>query len=286
MSDQKIYKQKSTDKDSSDMNNCNKLRDNTTGAINKEKSTIKNLTDKNITNMENVPLMIDKANRNSMKSDIKREIKTHGSIVLNNLTKTESDLLNVRVIKKNLIYIVGLPITMTEEILRQQNYFGQYGKINKIIINILKNSSLCAYITYTTNDAARSAIKMVDESVYDGKVIRCTYGTTKYCSFFIKNMPCQNHLGQVNGTTDCMYLHEYKPAEDILTKEELLKSKLHTFIPENKGKEVLGINCKSLSFLTELLQFKNKAEFKRPKKIIFEPQTFGRSFERRNSDKK
>ncbi|OQS55386.1 CNOT4 [Ecytonucleospora hepatopenaei] len=202
------------------------------------------------------------------------ECRNHNAIVNNNLTKTESELLSIRVIKKNLVYIVGLSPKMTEEMLRRHNFFGQYGKINKVIVNVLKNNSACAYITYFRGEDAENAIRYVDESVYEGRTIRCTFGTTKYCSFFIKNIPCQNHLGNVqgaNGTSECMYLHEFKPHQDILTKEELLKSKLHTFKILNQGKEVLGAKMASFRFIEELVQYKKSIDFKKPSKIHFEP---------------
>lgn len=133
---------------------------------------------------------------------------------------------------------------------------------------------VCAYITFLHNKDVENAIRNIDESIYEGKTIRCTFGTTKYCSFFIKNMPCQNYLGQVqgiNGVSECMYLHEFKSQEDILTKEELLKSKLHTFEVNNKSEEILGAKIKTFDFINELVQYKSKNEFKKPAKIHFEP---------------
>lgn len=45
-------------------------------------------------------------------------------------------LANVRVVQKNLVYVIGLTSRLAnEEVLRRPEYFGQYGKIVKIVIN-------------------------------------------------------------------------------------------------------------------------------------------------------
>lgn len=69
-------------------------------------------------------------NRNTKKPTDKKEqtkieYQRHDTLVNNNFSKTETELLGVRVIKKNLIYIVGFSTNMniTEELLRKQNFF-------------------------------------------------------------------------------------------------------------------------------------------------------------------
>lgn len=40
---------------------------------------------------------------------------------------------NVRVVQPNLVYAVGLPLDIcNEELLREQEYFGQFGKVFKV----------------------------------------------------------------------------------------------------------------------------------------------------------
>jgi len=69
--------------------------------------------------------------------------------------KDRSTLATMRVIRRNLVYAVGLPPSIaTEEILRKPEYFGQYGKISKIVINRNHNAgdtrraSASAYVTF------------------------------------------------------------------------------------------------------------------------------------------
>ena len=124
---------------------------------------------------------------------------------------------NVRVVQKNLVYVLGLPPKLcTEEVLRSGDYFGQYGKITKVVVNRkTNNQNTGVYITYLRKDDAQKAIEQVDGSNFEGKVIRATFGTTKYCSYFLKGMSCQN-IG-------CQFLHESgEDAESFLREENRL----------------------------------------------------------------
>ncbi|KAI8854634.1 hypothetical protein BC829DRAFT_359550 [Chytridium lagenaria] len=132
-------------------------------------------------------------------------------------------LANVRVVQKNLIYILGLPAKYcTEDFLKSPEFFGQYGKITRVIVNrrghghtpvISTMSPTGVYVTYAKKEEAIRAIEAVDGTICDGKVIRVTHGTTKYCSYFLKNTPCQNF--------NCQYLHEPAEEADTYAKEEI-----------------------------------------------------------------
>ena len=70
--------------------------------------------------------------------------------------KDRNQLSNMRVIRRNLVYAVGLPPSIaTEETLRKAEYFGEYGKITKIVLNRNHNgngdprrASASAYVTF------------------------------------------------------------------------------------------------------------------------------------------
>jgi hypothetical protein len=119
-------------------------------------------------------------------------------------------LANMRVVQKNLVYVIGLsPKIANEEvgggqvkkislfkiilyiefpkfkkILRSHDYFGQYGKIAKIVVNRRNppastvpgaptpQPSVGVYITYVKKEDAARAIAAVDGSMSDGKVLR------------------------------------------------------------------------------------------------------------------
>ena len=137
------------------------------------------------------------------------------------------------------MYIIGLaPSLANEETLRSPSMFGQYGNIKKIIMNnspqlIEKLHSCCAYllfpllmtryITFSSAKEALSCIMTCDGCILHGSQIRhallqrvihrASFGTTKYCNFFLRGIRCTN--------TDCMYLHALADVEDCFTKKEM-----------------------------------------------------------------
>ena len=115
-----------------------------------------------------------------------------------------------RIIKRNLAYVTGLePHLSKEDILNSKEYFGQYGKITKIVIYRLKdNPKYSAFITYKTIQEASLAILSVDQCTVNGKVIRVSFGTTKYCTHFKKGEKCPNK--------SCWYVHESEPKTEII----------------------------------------------------------------------
>ena len=124
---------------------------------------------------------------------------------------------NYRVVQRNLVYIVGVPAPVaTEEILRRPEYFGQYGKIGKIVVHRNQNTAhatVSIYVTFYYKEDARAAIQALDGFWLDGHHLRASFGTTKYCNNFIRGVPCSN--------PECVYLHELGDDEDRFTKEEI-----------------------------------------------------------------
>jgi hypothetical protein len=109
-------------------------------------------------------------------------------------SNARKQLANVRVIQRNLVYITNLALSAAkEETLRKNEYFGKFGKIIKTIVN--RNNiysgpqgpSVSAYVTYLLNRDAHSAIKATDGTIKDGRLLRASFGTTKYCSYFLRN---------------------------------------------------------------------------------------------------
>ncbi|OIR57605.1 MAG: CCR4-NOT transcription complex subunit 4, MOT2 [Amphiamblys sp. WSBS2006] len=143
-------------------------------------------------------------------------------------------LSDLRVIQRTLVYAIGIDIALgTEQILEREEYFGQFGEIVKVVINTRNlagaSTGIAVYVTYKNEDDAERAIAHIDGSVYEGRVIRATYGTTKYCSFFLRGMPCPN--------SDCMYLHDVGRPEKSYTKEQMAVSthQLHSYVVDKKA---------------------------------------------------
>lgn len=134
---------------------------------------------------------------------------------------SKKHLSGMRVIQKNLVYVIGLnPSIPTEELhhtLRTDQFFGQYGKIQKIVINRRNNSNgnpgLGVYVTFSRKEDAARCIAAVDGSINDGKYLRAAYGTTKYCSSYLRGQACPN--------PNCMFLHEPGEEADSYTRQDL-----------------------------------------------------------------
>jgi CCR4-NOT transcription complex subunit 4 len=138
---------------------------------------------------------------------------------------------NYRVIQRNLLYVIGLPSgSGSDEVLRRAEYFGQYGKIAKIVIHKNQNAahnSVSAYITFSYKEDAKAAIQAIEGFTMEGHHLRASFGTTKYCNNFIRGFPCTN--------PECVYLHELGDDEDRFTKEEIQAGQ--SKIMPNPGKD-------------------------------------------------
>lgn len=146
-------------------------------------------------------------------------------------------LAGMRVIQKNLVYVVGVnpPVPYDEVVpyLKSDKYFGQYGKINKIVVNRRNPHSndhhhhygnthtqgYGIYITYARKEDAAKCIAQVDGTYIDGRLVKAAYGTTKYCVSYLRGLPCQN--------PNCMFLHEPGEEADSFNRRELNNKQQH-----------------------------------------------------------
>ncbi|KAI8010594.1 CCR4-NOT transcription complex subunit 4 [Camellia lanceoleosa] len=130
-------------------------------------------------------------------------------------------LSSVRVIQRNLVYIVGLPLNLADE--DQREYFGQYGKVLKVSISRTSGGAIqhfdntCSvYIPYSKEEEAVQCIQSVYGFTLDGRSLRACFGTTKYCHAWLRNVSCSN--------PDCLYLHEIGTQEDSFTKDGIISA--------------------------------------------------------------
>ncbi|KAI8819131.1 RING/Ubox like zinc-binding domain-containing protein [Fimicolochytrium jonesii] len=154
----------------------------------------------------------------AIKKRKERERKEQDQLSRRNLT-------NAKAVQKTLIYVVGLSpkVTTSETVLKGPEYFGQFGKIVKVILNRRPHAhtpvvshlppNTGVYITYARKEDAARAIESVDGNVYDGKLVRATYGTTRYCSNFLKGQQCP--------VTTCQFLHEHGDEPDAFAAAEM-----------------------------------------------------------------
>ncbi|KAK2467016.1 hypothetical protein APHAL10511_001274 [Amanita phalloides] len=155
-------------------------------------------------------------------------------------------LANVRVVQRNVVYVVGIgPRFAKEELiptLRSEDYFGKYGRISKILL--VKRTPpggrepvVGLYITYHRREDAARAITAVDGAASPSggrEIIRASYGTTKYCMSFLRGMNCNDH--------NCMNLHEWGDEKDCFTKEDLttLKHTMKTTETRSRGASAMN----------------------------------------------
>ncbi|ROW06651.1 hypothetical protein VPNG_06767 [Cytospora leucostoma] len=132
------------------------------------------------------------------------------------------NLVGIRVVQKNLVYVTGLTPTVREDellkTLRQPQFFGQYGNIQKISISNRKNQdgqnqSLGIYVTFERKEDAQRCIQAVNGSQNGDRTLKAQLGTTKYCSAWLRHEQCTNR--------QCMFLHELGEEEDSFTRQGL-----------------------------------------------------------------
>ncbi|XP_018028192.1 probable WRKY transcription factor protein 1 [Hyalella azteca] len=159
---------------------------------------------------------------------IKQEKKQKELIRKQKVTENRKHLSNVRVVQKNLVFVVGLSSRLADaEALKKMEYFGKFGKIHKVVINHTtsyagsQGPSASAYVTYQRAEDALKAISQVNNIHVDGRTLKVSLGTTKYCSHFMKNQQCPKN--------DCMYLHELGDEAASFTKEEMQQGKHQEF---------------------------------------------------------
>ncbi|KAF2798462.1 hypothetical protein K505DRAFT_233199 [Melanomma pulvis-pyrius CBS 109.77] len=162
------------------------------------------------------------------KQQIAQKAKKNAALRQKEAQKAEADSLSrkhlagLRVVQKNLVYVTGLTPTIREDrlldTLRGPDYFGQYGKIIKIVVSKAKENaqhmqSVGVYVTFARKEDAAACITAVDGSQNGERTLRAQYGTTKYCSAYLRGEQCNNR--------NCMFLHEPGEENDSFTRQDL-----------------------------------------------------------------
>ncbi|KAL6630599.1 hypothetical protein ACP70R_028450 [Stipagrostis hirtigluma subsp. patula] len=172
------------------------------------------------------------AEKNAEKKHKTQKVKPKAAVAPT--VESKKHLASVRVIQRNLVYIIGLPANLcNESILERREYFGQYGKVLKVSVSrptgppsqqASANNNISVYITYAKEEEAIRCIQAVHNFVLEGKVLRACFGTTKYCHAWLRNMTC--------GNPDCLYLHDVGSQEDSFTKDEIISAYTRTRVPQ------------------------------------------------------
>ena len=133
---------------------------------------------------------------------------------------SSEELINIKIRKRNVCYVVGLPIHIaTEQKLRSSEWFGQFGNIATIAINrnskSIQANSIPAHITYDNDISALNAINFCNKFIFDdGRKLKATFGTQHYCRWFIAaNKKCTNVF--------CGFRHSWCRPQDIITQKDI-----------------------------------------------------------------
>lgn len=136
------------------------------------------------------------------------------------VNETYSSKQNLRIIQRHLLYLIGLSTNIVNKniSLCDFEYLGQYGKIVKLVVNKSKTyntngpngPSYSCHATFSSIDESSLAILCLDNAIVDNHVLKASYGTTKYCTNFLRNSHCLNK--------DCLYLHALADDRDIISR--------------------------------------------------------------------
>ena len=158
---------------------------------------------------------------------------------------SRKNLAGVRVVQKNLVYVIGLNPTIRDEsqllqTLRGREYFGQYGDIEKIVVSKAKpggnpHQGIGVYVTFSRKADAATCITAVDGSANGDRVLRAQYGTTKYCSSFLRNEQCNNR--------NCTFLHETGEDSESYSRSDL--SSLNTMSSQRQHQSATASHPRS-----------------------------------------
>jgi CCR4-NOT transcription complex subunit 4 len=130
------------------------------------------------------------------KADLAQQAKKKAAAKQKEAQKREADSLSrkhlagLRVVQRNLVYVTGLSPTVREDqllqTLRGDQYFGQYGKIVKIVVSKAKetshgNQSVGVYVTFARKQDAANCIAAVDGSSNGDRILRCVEISVATC---------------------------------------------------------------------------------------------------------
>ncbi|CAN8315166.1 unnamed protein product [Cochlearia groenlandica] len=146
------------------------------------------------------------------------------------------NLTGVRVIQRNLVYVLSMPLDLADEdLFQRREYFGQYGNVVKVALSRtaggavqqFPNDTCSVYITYSKEEEAIRCIRSVHGFVLDGRPLKACFGTMKYCHAWLRNMPCTN--------SECFYLHENGAEKDSFPKDEAISMHMRNIVQQITG---------------------------------------------------
>lgn len=152
------------------------------------------------------------------------------------LCNNRAELSRMRVLQSNLVYVTGVPNSLTVDELKSPNFFGKYGSVLKIVPKHstqieAHRHTYALYITYTTDESAKDCILSAADTYLGGNLLKCSFGTTKFCTSFLDSKQCTNK--------DCMFLHDLREDHIVFTEKDVVDKRrfneyVHPKLPQNR----------------------------------------------------
>jgi hypothetical protein len=126
-------------------------------------------------------------------------------------------------------YLLNLPASIASQevisiqTLRASHYLGQYGQIQELVLQPGLRGLFNAYVTYDSELSVAKCITGCAGYMLYNATIKASYGTKKFCNFFVNKKPCPK--------SECGFLHDIGNEEDIVPREALHIGQLYT--PKN-----------------------------------------------------
>ena len=136
-------------------------------------------------------------------------------------------LLEYRIIKEHLLYIIGLPKTVASvELLATSKFCGQFGSLERIVINHnpkkdslvstkTYGSQVAVYVHYKSSFDVAIAIKCLNGLRVGQFVLKCSFGTSKYCANFLSNAKCE-----ALRDGKCPFIHYLERRRDLVIQDD------------------------------------------------------------------
>ena len=106
-------------------------------------------------------------------------------------------------LSKKIVCISNIPNSLfTKNILYQKKFFGQYGHIKQMVLNINKKKENYVIVHFDTVNQASLSVLSLHNFEIDNNKLQINYFITKYCHYFLNNEICKEY--------NCVYLHELK----------------------------------------------------------------------------
>jgi hypothetical protein len=128
-------------------------------------------------------------------------------------------LRDAKVTQRQLVYATGiLPKFASEELLKGEQFFGQFGKIIKLAISRRPpatsggktgENQIAVHVTYASHRDAFRAVQYIENSICEGRTLHATFGTTKYCNTWLMGRNCP--------VPGCLYLHDFSENSDSIS---------------------------------------------------------------------